>query len=209
MGNIVEQVGPDYFSPRFQGSIFIGPNGNPFYIDRIDCPSTKLVNCREVRSPNGSVEATVPFEYFQTFKFLAVPELGWRAAEKGRMLVRLQRNNTSYTRGITTKNVHREYAPHTEYMFSLGKLKKIDVETVDYLVSLVTKPNHLTMAEGIEALNRGAIMSFTNNSKVAVVPESNNSYKLFCNADHVANVSPEGEVCVLAGCEDFDPETLQ
>ena len=209
MSNIVEQVTPDYFSGRFAGCMFFGPTGNPCYIEAVNNQRRGVVNCKEFLSAKDSKQTQVPFEFFQSFNFLAVPELGWRAAESGRVLVRLQRNNSSYTRGITTKNVMREYAPHTEYMISMNKLKRAELDTPGYLVMLVTKPNHLTMAEGLEKLNRGAIMAFTNSAKVAVVPESNNSYNLFCNADHVANVTPEGEVRVLAGCEDFDPETLQ
>lgn len=207
--SIIQEVGTDYFSSRFQGCIFLGPNGNPHYVESIARASSQRVNCREVLSVKDSRQALVPFEFFQTFKFLTVPELGWRAAEKGRVLVRLQRNNSSYTRGVTIKNVFRSYAPHTEYMFNMGKLNRQLVDATDYLVKLVTEPGHMSMTEGVKALNRGNIMSFTVNAKVAVVPENNSLYNIFCNADHVANVSPEGQVTMLAGCEDFDPETLQ
>lgn len=206
---IVEQVGPDYFASRFTGCVFIGPNGNPHYIDGVNNPRSRQVNCKEVESLKSVRNVTIPFDFFETFKFLSVPEIGWRSAEGGRVLVRLQRNNTSYTRGITLKNLHREYAEHTEYMFDMGKLCKKDTELGSYLATLVTRPEHLSISEGVEAMNKGKIIAFSNSAHVAVVPESNTMYNILCNSTHVANITPEGEVKVLEGCEDFELETLQ
>lgn len=207
--NIVEQVGPEYFSGRFAGCIFVGPNGNPHYIEGIHNSRSGQVNCKEVESPKSVRNANIPFDFFDTFKFLTVPEIGWRTVEGGRVMVRLQRNNTSYTRGITLKNVHKEYAEHTEYMFSMGKINKKDIELGSYLATLVTRPEHLSMAEGVDAMNKGKIMAFSNSAHIAVVPESNTVYNILCNSTHVANISPEGEVSVLEGCEDFELEILQ
>ena len=207
--NIVEQVGAEYFSGRFAGCIFVGPNGNPHYIDGVMNPRSGLVNCKEVETPKSVRNTAIPFDFFESFKFLSMPEVGWRSAEDGRVMVRLQRNNTSYTRGITLKNVLKEYAEHTEYMFNMGKISKKDVELGSYLATLVTRPSHLSMQEGVDAMNKGKLMAFTNSAHVAVVPESDSVYNILCNSTHVANVSPEGEVSVLEGCEDFELEILQ
>ena len=58
-------------------------------------------------------------------------------------------------------------------------------------------------------MNKGKIMAFSNSAHVAVVPESNTLYNILCNSSHVANITPEGEVTVLEGCEDFEQEILQ
>ena len=207
--NIIEQVGPEYFSGRFAGCIFVGPNGNPHYIEGIQNRRSGQVNCKEVETPKSVRNVNIPFDFFESFKFLTMPEIGWRTSEGGRVMVRLRRNNTSFTRGITLKNVHREYADHTEYMFSMGKVSKRDVELGSYLATMVARPEHLSIAEGLEAMNKGKIMAFSNSAHVAVVPESNTLYNILCNSSHVANITPEGEVTVLEGCEDFEQEILQ
>lgn len=206
--SIVEQVSPDYFSHRFSGCIFIGPNGNPHYVEHVNSLE-RGVNCKDVKSLRSVENTILPCDFFESFKFLTVPEIGWRSAEGGRVLLHFQRNNTSYTRGITLKNLHKFYAEHTEYMFSMGKVQKKDVELPSYISTLVAKPEHLSMQEGLHALNRGSLLSFTNSAHVAVIPESDSMYNIFCDRSHVANVTPEGEVSVLAGCHDFDPEILQ
>lgn len=206
--NIVQQVTPDYFSGRFSGCIFIGPNGNPHFIEGI-LNSERGVNCKEVKSPRTVENTILPFDFFESFSFLAVPEIGWRMAEDGRVMAHLQRNNTSYTRGITLKNVHKFYAEHTEYMFSMGKIAKKDVELPSYLATLVAKPNHLSMQDGLYALNTGKVMAFSNGPHVAVIPESDSVYNIFCDRAHAANITPEGEISLLADCPDFDLEILQ
>lgn len=207
--NIIEQVGAEYFAGRFTGCIFVGPNGNPHYIDGIQNHRSGQVNCKEVETLKSVRSVNIPFDFFDSFKFLTMPEIGWRTSEGGRVMVHLQRNNTSYTRGITLKNVHRKYADHTEYMFSMGKISKKDVELSSYLATLVARPEHLTMVEGLNAMNKSKIMSFSNSAHIAVVPESNTVYNILCNSTHVANITPEGEVSVLEGCEDFELEILQ
>lgn len=207
--NIVDQVGWEYFSTRFNGCVFIGPSAAPHYIEGVNNSRSRLVQCKEVESYKSARNVTLPYDFFESFKFLAVPEVGWRAAEGGRLLVRLERNNTSYTRGITLKNLTRDYAMHTEYMFNMGKLSRRDVELPAYTATLVTKPEHMSMRDGLEAMNKGEIMAFTNSAHIAVVPESNTTYNILCGSSHVANVSPEGEVTLMAGCEDFELETLQ
>lgn len=207
--NMIQQVGVDYFSTRFSGCIFIGPNGNPYYIECIRDHRSGVVSCKEVEGVKSARNVSVPFDFFMSYKFLSVPEVGWRTYDGGRFAVFLQRNNTSYTRGITTKNLKRVYADHTEYLFRMGKLSRTDVDLPSYLATLVARPEHLSMAEGVEAMNKGKIMAFSNSAHIAVVPESNTVYNILCDSTHVANITPEGEVSVLEGHEEFDLEILQ
>lgn len=207
--NIIEQVGADYFSSRFQGCIFIGPDNAPHYVEGVTTQRSGVVQCKKVENYKSVVNANIPFDFFESFSFLAVPEVGWRATEGGRVLVNFTRNNSSYTRGITLKNLWRTYADHTEYMFHMGKLKKADFELPSYVTMQVTKPEHTPMSDGLAAMNSGKIVGFTNSARIAVVPESNSVYNIYCDHAHVANISPEGEISVLEGCEDFEPEILQ
>lgn len=205
--NLVQQVGAEYFSSRFGGCIFVGPNDKPHYIEGVSVRRT--VNCKEAESHKQLKNVELPFDFFSTFKFLAVPELGWRSADDGRVLLRYSRDNKSYTRGITLKNVSREYAEHTEYMFGMGKLNKKDIEAPSFIASTVVQPEHLSMSDGVEAMKNGKIMAFTNSASVAVVPESDSLFNIYCGSTHVANTTPEGEITLVSGCEDFDLETLQ
>lgn len=206
--NLVEQVGWDYFGSRLSGCIFTHED-KTFVIEGITGSRARHVNVKEVESPKSLKAETIPFDFFQSFSFLRVPPLGWRTSHHGRVLVRLSRNNSSYTRGVTLKNMHREFAPHTEYMFRMGKLLRFDTDLPGYKALLVTKPGHLSMSEGLDALNKGRLLSFTNSENIAVVPESDSIYNIMCGSAHVANISPEGEVQVLPGHEDFDTEILQ
>lgn len=206
--NLVEQVGWEHFSGRFAGCIFLH-EGRPHIIQGINSSRSREVTCKEVESPKTLRNVELPFEVFYSFNFLKVPPLGWRCTDSGRVLVMMSRNNTSYTRGVTTKNIVQQFAAHTEYMFSMGKLAKEDMELPGFKALMVTRPEHMPMAEGIDALNKGRILSFTNSEHIAVVPESDSVYNIFCETAHVANVSPEGEVTVLPGNDDFDLEIMQ
>lgn len=206
--NLVDQVGWDYFATRLGGCIFIN-DGKTFYIEGITGSRSRHVNCKEVESAKSLRSEQFPFEFFKSFSFLKVPPLGWRTSHDGRVLVYTSRNNASYTRGITLKNIQREYAPHTEYMFRMGKVSRTDMDLPGYKALLVTKPEHLSMQDGLAAMNRGKIMSFTNSENIAVVPESDSVYNVMCGLTHVANISPEGQVSLLPGHEDFDTEILQ
>lgn len=205
--NIVEQVGADYFSSRFGGSFFFGPNGQPCILQ--GAFSRNVVDAHEVTGPKTAKTIHIPRDFFQSFQFLTMPPLGWRSAQRGRVLVYLSRNNTSYTRGVNSKNIFKTFAPHTEYMFRMGKLDKLELLRAEQLLLLVANPQHMSMEEGMAELNAGKRMAFTNGDEIAIVPESNTKYNIYCGTQIVADITPEGEVTVREGCEDFESEVLK
>jgi hypothetical protein len=197
--SIIKDVSVDYFVQRFNGSIFLGPNGNVHFLDggryTRDTVTAKEITGEEFKATARSV--SLPHDFFSDMNFLRLPPLGYRTAENGRYLCYFQRKNSSYTRGYTHGNATRSYADHTQYMFDMGKLEKERAEKPEVVASLLAKPRFFTIGEGLEEMNKGKLFCFANNPDIAVVPEDDNVYNVIFKQTHVANFSPEGELTLL------------
>lgn len=197
--SIIKDVGIDYFMQRFNGSVFLGENGNVHFFEggryTRDTVTVKEVTGEELKATARWVD--VPHDFFVNLNFLSLPPLGYRTADRGRYLCYFQRKNSSYTRGYTVSNASRKYADHTLYMFEMGKLEKAKAERHEVVAALLAKPRFLTLSEGLEEMNKGKLLCFANSPDIAVVPEDDSKYNVIFKDVHVGNITPEGEMFLL------------
>ena len=207
--SIIKDVGIEYFVARFSGSIFIGENGNVHFLNgngnRNTVGATEVVG-DDLKATTKRVD--IPHDFFKDMNFLRLPPLGYRSADRGRYLCYFERKNHSYTRGYTHGNSSRTYADHTLYMFDMGRLQRPSVERQEVLASLIAKPRFFTLGEGLEEMNKGKLLCFANSPDIAVVAEDDEKYNVIFKKNHVANLSPEGEMSLLPQYGDIELELV-
>lgn len=209
--NLINDVGRAYFADRLRGCVFKGPDGSTCILDD-DPYFDGDVRVRKIKM--SGMQATqsiehIPKNFFTSLKFLKVPPLGYRTASRGRVLLYMSRNNTTYTRGISVpNNLTVEYSPHTEFLISMRKINHTKLMNDGFLASLVLNPEYLTLDEGIKQLNAGSILSFAINHEYAVAPEDDTTYTLLFNKKKVGTVTPEAEIRLLPEFSDLELEAL-
>lgn len=192
--SIIKEVGRDYFESRFSNCFFIGPSGNTCIIRSRSRPRD-AIDCVEVKSVKNQVVTTdvaVPHSFFTDMGVFKTPPLGYRHDRGGLFLASFYRDNTSYTRGVCTANLKHTYALHTQLLM---RMKKLPTSTDEYYsANLIMKPKFLSVGEGVEAMNKGKLLSFAASADVAVIPQEGDNYGVAFRGVKVADLTPEGEM---------------
>lgn len=207
--NMVQQLGTDYFSQRFGGSFFLGPEGHPCKIENRrwrDDTSVPTITYTGTPEKPGVTEGYTPADYFPDMSILRTPRLGWRTAGRGKYLAHLSRNNTSYQRGVCPANLKRELAPHTSYLINYGEFAAGTFMSDSATALLIFNQKYLPLAEGIELLNAGKILAFAVSPAFAIVPQDEDTYAMLAHNRKVGTVSKSGGINLLIP---FNPEMLE
>lgn len=195
MTNLVQELGREYFLQRFKGTFFKGPDDATCIMRRHpgdgEAEVDKIVGT--VNKPE--IESIlVPDEFFSDMRVFATPELGWRSAAQGKYLARLNRNNTSYHRGVASQNIGRNVSDLTMWLANEGVISLSYYAREATLAKLVMEPEYLSLSEGLTKIGSGEILSFCISANMAVFAEGEEDMALMFNANKVGTINLRGEI---------------
>ena len=200
MTNIVDKYGREWFANKFNGSYFSyrGVPARVLQPERDPHNRNKTVVltalCPRVNDEVKSIQARIPADYFTDSGMFSVPELGYRHADNGKGLYFLRRNNASYVRGLSTRNIQVYESDFTRYLRTIGVRSPALNE--NQLNNIVIEPNFIPLYKGIKLMLSGKLLSFAASAAVAVVPSANEDSSLtilMCDKQ-IGTVSASGVV---------------
>lgn len=205
MTNLIEQVGHKYFTTKFSGCMLLLPDSTAGWIsggsNERGVPVKKVCG-----SPEKFIETNelLPLDFFSGLEVFLTPQLGYRTSHSGRFLCYFSRNNTGYTRGVSSSNLKSSYSPHTDLLVFLNKLPRNKIASNAFLSSVVLTPKFTPVTEGVERLNSGNILSFAVNPDIAVVPQSDTEYNVMLRQNKIGHLTPECEFVSLPEFSDME-----
>ncbi len=200
MTNLVDQYGPDWFNNKFGSTMFRHKGVACRVIEatsrRVGRKSVNEVMCRAVSRVNGKLQAAnirLPASGFSDTDMFSSGELGYRHAEKGKYLVYVRRNNSSYARGMSLRNLVYQESALTSFLVDEGLLSYFPNEDEQHL--MVMEPSFIPIRRGIKLMLEGKIASFAASPTIAVVPhtDAESLVVLFCDKQ-IGTVSADGVV---------------
>lgn len=209
--SIIETSGKDYFARKFAGTVFLDAEGEPCVIPSGELAGlsantftqdgrVRVLKLRGTPDKSSKAEHIIDADYFDSMEKFAVPELGWRTAAAGRVLVYFARSTRTYKKGICLDSVTYDFAPHTLELMNSGSL------SMDYYARpavkghMILSPQVLTLAEGLRGMNSGELMSFAISPQVAVAPAldgSDGTYSVYHKLDIVGTLTSRGRVTLI------------
>lgn len=167
--NLIDKYGTDWFNNKFSGAYFMH-NDVPSYVSKARSTGVVVVACPRVNDKVKACTITVPRNFFKDDSVFEVGDLGYRHTLKGKWLAFLSRNNSSYARGISTRNIIATKSQLTDTLSSMGEVAYItDAE----LCNLALQPKFIPLYDGIKLVQQGKLLSFAASPTVAVVPDPN------------------------------------
>ena len=198
MTNLVQQYGPDWFNNKFGATLF-RHKGVPCRVVEARNRTVKRkqvpeVLCRAVRRVNGKLKAahlTLPADAFTDPNMFSSSDLGYRTMHNGKLLTYIQRNNSSYARGMSLRNLSYQESALTSFLVDSGLFAYTLSEDEQHL--LVMEPTFIPIRRGIKLMLEGRLASFAASPTIAVVPstDTDNLNVLFCDK-LVGTVSADG-----------------
>ena len=190
MTNLVDKYGTDWFLNKFRGTYF-SYNGIPA---RVTGASREGVNATVVPRINDEVVARpviVPNTYFMDSSRFNVPELGYRHDDGGKWLGFLKRNNSSYVRGLSTRNIVSLESDITKFLRTRTRVKVMSENDIN---NIVMQPKFIPLYRGIQLMLAGKIVSFAASPTIAVVPsrDGRDPLEIMVCEKVVGTVSDEG-----------------
>lgn len=172
MSNLVEQYGPDWFTSKFNGSFFMHED-TPHIVKVVAGRSFRTnVPCRKLIKEGSTVTAldtTVRTEVFTDASVFSVRNLGWRTWDSGKVLEYFSRNNNSYYRGLSIRNLTVAPSHLTMWLRGMGAVGyDSDNEAMQAYKAL--KPDFIPLTEGIAKIRAEEIISFAASPTIAVLP---------------------------------------
>lgn len=167
MTNIIEKYSISWFNSKFRGTYFLY-NGVPAQV--VEALDSCVLAQLSPKSSNGSIlsfQKEIPFSFFKDASVFNVPELGWRCTDKGKNLFLLSRNNSSYVRGLSSRNI---IVTDSTVTTTLRRRGLIDPRPDYVLRNSIFNPEFIPFNKGIKMMLSGSILSFAVNNDVAVVP---------------------------------------
>lgn len=168
MANLIEQIGADYFHRRFQGAFFRDPDSFPSVMHGMSGRGD-IEYSRVLGTPDRVANEVrhLSFDFFDSLEKFSVPPLGWRSGYAGKLLVHMQRNNSSYNhRGVGANNIQSHFAPLTTELADEGMVNT----SLSYaqLCSLVFSDDFLPLQQGVEEIREGQRLGFAVSPTVAI-----------------------------------------
>lgn len=196
MANLIQELGADRFLSKFFNSFFYDPEGVPSRVTNVDRHSPELnVHCTAVSGPAHNVRVNnsiLPAEFFSGIGVFKTPKLGWRSVADGRVLVYLSRNNRSYHRGTSPKNLNVELSQLTRWLQRSGNYNF--PFTDNKLCALTMTPNYMSFAQGVEQMRRGNILSFAVSPEIAVTPGPQDTLDIYFRTIKGGKVLANGNI---------------
>lgn len=193
MSNLITQYGANWFISKFGGSIFM-LNGEPHIVTPDSSGWRTQVPCNRLDLADNGFSVTrqdvrVSADVFTDASVFAIPNLGWRSLDKGRLLVYLSRNNSSYHRGLASRNLNIETSSLTTLLHRRGGYTT-QINPIDYLRA-AAMPEFMTLMEGIEKIRNEEILSFAVSSTVAVLPLNGEQLRVMFKQKVAGIINPD------------------
>lgn len=200
MSNLVTQYGSDWFYSKFSGSFF-RHEGAPFkVIPNSGSRRTAWIPCLKLeKNEEGTVRGTeinVNVAAFTDVSVFSVPNLGWRSALKGKYLAYYYRNNNSYHRGLSSRNMAVNESAMTRWLSRHSDYNRDAVDD-NFLAYTAMCPEFLPLTEGVAKMARGEILSFAVSPTVAVLPNDEDSFAVMFKEKVAGHVSPDGNMSLV------------
>lgn len=198
MSNLVAKYGPSWFTSKFNGTFFMY-EGKPARV--LEAVSSRGVYIRVLDKIDGHVVGNnleVTGDLFPDSSVFSVPELGYRHAWDGVYLAFFVRNNTSYVRGLSLRNLSARVSNITNLI--QNRLNSVPSPSQDDLNYLAMKPEFVPFHEGIRKVLAGELVSFAASPTLAVVPSPTSESELtvlFCGKT-VGKVDSNGNLRITS-----------
>ena len=143
----------------------------------------------------ASVEArTISPAFFKDMSVFFAPSLGWRHAANGRYLAYFSRNNRSYARGVTLSNLNVSLSATTLYLVNNQNISQSYYERSSVRTLLIMQPEFTPLTQGIKDMRDGKIVSFAASHNIAVIPDSEDEFRIMFNLNPVGRVLSNGNI---------------
>ena len=179
MPNLIQQIGADYFRRRFQLAFFRDDGGHPAVLqsmhDGRSVETQRVIgDVDRVTTENRMLPAT----FFDSLERFTVPPLGWRCAYQGKLMVHLQRNNSSYDwRGTGFNNIITHFAPLTSALQDDG-LVNTDL-TPAQMCALTFNDAFMSLQQGVDEIRAGRRLGFAISPTVAVSVKNEDTLEVY------------------------------
>lgn len=171
--SLIDHYGPDWFNSKFQNSFF--KHEDESYV--VQRASSSRVSCLKLMLEGDAIvttSSTLPKDAFTSIGKFAVPMLGWRHGYNGKYLAYLGRNNNSYARGLSLRNIREEKSSITLLIENASRFQRGEY----YSAYVALNPEFYTLAEGIQKMRNKEILSFAVSPTIAVIPSTNDEYTI-------------------------------
>lgn len=201
MPNLIQSFhGTDRFYSKFSSSLFkngedvcyINPEGRG--------GNGNQISARKLRyTASGRVSATTeqvyfPHDFFSDMSVFATPDLGWRMAAGGKVLLHLARNPGSTHRGIRVAGLDSHISDMTRYLHDTGAVDLSGETSPVKMAHMVMCPSYVTVQEGIAAARAGRLAGFAVSADVAVMPAANNTFTIWYRRKAVGTIDADGRI---------------
>ena len=184
--NLIQKYGASWFNSKFNGSFFMrdGVLASVYNVEH-DHVALKMYPKRRrqfiIRAKHSE---------FPNADMFSVPEMGYRTHDKGKWLSYLGRDNTSYHRGLRSRDITISESSLTYYLKAQTHVISPKAEEI---AQLVYSPNYIPLHTGIKLMLEGKLMSFAASASVAVIPDNeSDGLLLLMNENVVGSVSEDG-----------------
>lgn len=194
--NIIQEMGRDYFNQRCAGGIFLSPEGITNYV--VEANTTSVV-CKQISGDVGKLKTesrTYPHDHFTSFNLFRVPELGWRSAMDGRIIVRYTRNNTRYERAVCQRNLITEVHPLMATLIDQQAVSPTYYQQQGVQAKMIAEPGYIPMVEGLERMRSGELLAFAVTPHVAVAAESDDRAIIYFGSTPAGTADLSGDVTI-------------
>lgn len=193
MSNLVDDYGRDWFNSKFMGAM-LTYNGVSL---RVKEAARNGVICTAVVKHDDKVKGmniSIPNSEFGSSDRFSAPDLGYRHMLDGKALVFIRRDNTSYARAVSLRNIRAEESQLTTQVFD-SKLVSCDVSDDD-LHYAIMQPNYIPLHRGIALLRKRNMLSFAASPVIAVEqsPLLDGTLNILAAGKIVGGVDAQGNV---------------
>jgi hypothetical protein len=195
--NLIEKLGEDYCTQRMNGTLF-NYNGVPHEFIEAHGGS---VYCAKYEGSPEEVKATtsnVPYSFFESWKALSWPKLGYRQAASGQVLMQVGRRGSvqrGLSKGALTTKIHLVSMNMSE-QFGLN-LRHFQEGAALYAMTM--NPQFTPLSKGLEQIFAGAIPAFAVSEDFAVAPHPEVDFlEVLFRGRRIGTVSEKGDVQITA-----------
>jgi hypothetical protein len=195
--NLIERLGADYCSQRMNGTLFNYKNSTYEFgsVEPDGVYATKY---------SGSPEKVkiahefVPCDFFENWKALNWPTLGYRQAANGQVIIQVGRRN-SVQRGLNRGQLWAHFHP-----VSMSAQAKFGVDLSYFssggaLFLMTMQPSYTKFSEGLEQVMKGTIPAFAVSADFAVAPNEEVEFlEVLFRGRRIGTISDSGAVKITA-----------
>lgn len=191
--NLVQAFGESYFSNRFGGAFFLTEDGTPAIIRSAGSRGVDCVLCQGTVESPKLLDIHIPKDYFSDMKLFDIPNMGWRAAGRGRFLAYIERNSGGYRRGTTRDSLDVGVSPMTAALEECGTLDVSNYTRESAIARMVLAPSFTPFTQGVQDILAGRIVGFAVSHNLAVYVQDDDTLAIMLGKRKVGSVDSSGK----------------